>query len=312
MLVQNISPFRYSTFDAPCQITLVAGALYSEEGEKDFYLAWSTLLHQECKTCWLQEDNYKENTPQSQEHLCGFSWPVTRSAQMQSCSASPTQRHLLAEAHSPCAISNMPRKCPGLWARLELQKFLSQSLWDPKIFPLKFTEIFLSKHSACGLLLFCLLWRLIFRLPASVLSKNLQTIQKWKKTTVIIIQTKQQNSDFQAHLQHPCCSTRTLLSSRVFPKKSERQTTDVNQSRSLGQQQTPTCYLESNVCHRDKNIDFIAELSETMTFFFIPSLHDTNPKTNTLVESPLHFLIHCHLLSQSPAWETLAYTSLFM
>lgn len=65
-------------------------------------------------------------------------------------------------------------------------------------------------------------------------------------------------------------------------------------------------------CHRDKNIDFIAELSETMTFFFIPSLHDTNQKTNTLVDSPLHFLIHCHLLSQFPAWETLAYTSLFM
>lgn len=89
MPVQNISPFRYKTFNAPCQITQVAGASYSEEGEKDFYLAWSTLLHQECKTCWLQEDNYKDNTPQSQEHLRGFS-----SAQMQSSSASPTQRHI--------------------------------------------------------------------------------------------------------------------------------------------------------------------------------------------------------------------------
>lgn len=39
MLVQNISPFRYSTFNAPCQTTQVAGALQPEEGEKDFYLA---------------------------------------------------------------------------------------------------------------------------------------------------------------------------------------------------------------------------------------------------------------------------------
>lgn len=36
MPVQNISPFRYSTFNTPCQITQVAGALYPEEGEKDF------------------------------------------------------------------------------------------------------------------------------------------------------------------------------------------------------------------------------------------------------------------------------------
>lgn len=94
MLVQNNSPFRYNTFNAPCQITQVAGILYSEEGEKYFYLALSTLLHQECKTGWLQEDNYKDNTPQSQEHFCGFSWPVTSSAQMQSSCASPTQRHV--------------------------------------------------------------------------------------------------------------------------------------------------------------------------------------------------------------------------
>lgn len=93
MLVESISPFRYSTFNTPYQIIQVAGALYPEEGEKDFYLAWSTLLHQECKM-WLQEDNYKENTPQSQEHLCGFSWPATSSASRQSCSASPTQRHI--------------------------------------------------------------------------------------------------------------------------------------------------------------------------------------------------------------------------
>lgn len=60
--------------------------------------------------------------------------------------------------------------------RLELQESLSQCLWDPKVFPLKFTEIFLSEHGAFRLLLFCLLWRLIFGLPASILSKNLQII----------------------------------------------------------------------------------------------------------------------------------------
>lgn len=69
--------------------------------------------------------------------------------------------------------------------KLELQESLSWCLWDSKVFPLKFTEIFLSKHSAFGLLLLCLLWRLIFGLPASVLSKNLQTIQKWKKQQLL-------------------------------------------------------------------------------------------------------------------------------
>lgn len=131
--------------------------------------------------------------------------------------------------------------------RLELQEPLSRCLWYPKVFPLKFTEIFLGKHSAFGLLLFCLLWRLILGLPASVLSKNLQTIQRWKKQQSLLSRPNHKTVIFQAHLQHPRCSTRTLLFSRVPPKKSERQTTDVNQSRSLGQQQIPTYYLESNM-----------------------------------------------------------------
>lgn len=114
LLVLNISPFRYSTLNAPCQITQVAEALRPEEGEQDFCLAWSTLLHQECKTCWLEGDNCKDNASQSQENLHGSSWPVTSSAQMQSHSASVTLKYLLTEAHLLCAISNTPRKWPVL------------------------------------------------------------------------------------------------------------------------------------------------------------------------------------------------------
>lgn len=91
-----------------------------------------------------------------------------------------------------------------------LQESQSRCLWDPKVFPLKFTEIFLSKHSAFGLLLFCLLWRLIFGLPASVLSKNLQTIQKWKKQQLLLFTPTHKTGIFKltcstpAVLQEPC------------------------------------------------------------------------------------------------------------
>lgn len=128
----------------------------------------------------------KDNTCQSQENLHGSHWPVTSSAQMQSCSASVTLKHLLTEAHLLCPISNTLRKRPVLCAecsaaeRLELRESLSRCLWSPKVFSLKFTEIFLSKDSAFGLLLCRLLWRLIFGLPPSVLSKNLQTMKKEK------------------------------------------------------------------------------------------------------------------------------------
>lgn len=107
MLVQNISPFRHSIFKAPCKITQVAGALYPEEGKKDFYLAWSTLPHQECRTCWLQEDN----TPQSQEHLCGFSWPVTSSAQTELICKSDTEA-LTGRGTSPMCHLKHPEEMP--------------------------------------------------------------------------------------------------------------------------------------------------------------------------------------------------------
>lgn len=133
--------------------------------------------------------DYKDNTSQSQENLHGSSWPVTSSAQMQSFSASVTLKHLLTEAHLLCLISNTLRKWPVLRAehsaaeRLKLRESLSRCLRSPKVFSLKFTEIFLSKDSALGFLLCRLLWRLIFWLPASVLSKNLQTIKKKEKTS---------------------------------------------------------------------------------------------------------------------------------
>lgn len=94
--------------------------------------------------------------------------------------------------------------------RLELQEPLSRCLWYPKVFPLKFTEIFLGKHSAFGLLLFCLLWRLILGLPASVLSKNLQTIQRWKKQQSLLSRPNHKTVIFKltcsipAVLQEPC------------------------------------------------------------------------------------------------------------
>lgn len=135
----------------------------------------------------MEGDNYKDNASQSQENLHGSSWTVSSSAQMQSCSASLTLKHLLTEAHLWCLISNTQRKWPVQHAkhsateRLELWESLSCCLWYPKVFPLKFTEVFLSKDSALGLLLCCLLWRLIFGLPASVLSKNLQMMKKKKR-----------------------------------------------------------------------------------------------------------------------------------
>lgn len=135
----------------------------------------------------MEGDNYKDNASQSQENLHGSSWTVSSSAQMQSCSASLTLKHLLTEAHLWCLISNTQRKWPVQRAkhsateRLELWESLSCCLWYPKVFPLKFTEVFLSKDSALGLLLCCLLWRLIFGLPASVLSKNLQMMKKKKR-----------------------------------------------------------------------------------------------------------------------------------
>lgn len=146
----------------------------------NIYIRLGPLFHIKNATCWLEGDNYKHNASWSQENLCGFSRWVTNSAQMQSCSACVTLKHLLTEAHLRCPISNMPKKRPVLCAehsaagRLELQESPPRCLRSPKVFSLKFTEILLSKDSALGLLLRCLLWRLIFGLPASVLCKNLQ------------------------------------------------------------------------------------------------------------------------------------------
>lgn len=291
MLVQNISPFRYSTFNAPCQITQVAGALYPEEGENSFYLAWSTLLHEECRTCWLQEDIGKDNTPQRKEHLCGFSWLGTSSAQTQSWSASPTGRHSLAEAHPPCAISNTPRKCPGhtggAGERLELQESLSRCLWYPKVFPLKFTEVFLGKHSAFRLLLLSLLWRLIFGLPASVLSKNLQTIQRWKKQQSLLSRPNHKTVIFKL-----TCSTPAVLQEpSYFPECFQRKVRGKplmltkaghwDNSRYQLVTWSQIWQLFPSNCHREMNIDFNSELSETMTFFLSPPSM-TQPEKQTI------------------------------
>lgn len=183
-----------------------------------------------------------------------------------------------------------------------LQESQSRCLWDPKVFPLKFTEIFLSKHSAFGLLLFCLLWRLIFGLPASVLSKNLQTIQKWKKQQLLLFTPTHKTGIFKltcstpAVLQEPCyfpeCLQRKVRGKPLMLTEAGHWDNSRYQL-VIGSQ---IWKLFSSNCHRDKNMDVNTELSETITFFFIPSLQDTNQKTNKLVEFPQHFLIHSYLL----------------
>lgn len=173
--------------------------------------------------------------------------------------------------------------------RLELQKFLSWCLWDPKVFPLKFTEIFLSKHGAFGLLLFCLLWRLIFRFPASVLSKNLQTIQKWKKNQSLLSRPNQKTVIFKltysipAVLQEPC----------YLPECLQRKVRG-----------KPLMLIKAG--HWDNSRYQLVIWSQTWNLFPSNCHRDKHQKNNKLVEFPLHLLIHCHLLSQSPAWETLA------
>lgn len=83
-------------------------------------------------------------------------------------------------------FSNMLRKWPVLLSEHsaadgpELQESLSCCSGDSKVFSLKFTEVFLGKDSALRLLLFLLLCRPIFWLPASVLCKNLWEKQKEK------------------------------------------------------------------------------------------------------------------------------------
>lgn len=218
---------------------------------------------------------------------------------MQSCSASVTLKHWLTEAHLRYPISNTLGKWPALHAehlaaeRMELQESLSHCLWSPKVFSLKFTEIFLSKDGALRLLLCCLLWRLIFGLPASVLSKNLQTIKK-EKPTVIVIQTKPQNSDFQAHLQHPCCSTSTLLYPGMPPNRSEGQSPMLTEAGHWDNSKyqlsiwSQIWKLLSGKCHRDRNTDFDSDLSETMIRFYPVSPRD-NLKTQQVGVIPSAF-----------------------
>lgn len=193
----------------------------------------------------------------------------------------------------------MQRKLPVLCAehsaaeRLELRESPSCCLRSSKVFSLKFTEVFFSKDSALRFLLCCLLWRLIFRFPASVLSKNLQTIKK-EKTIVIVIQTKPQTGDFQAHLRHPCYSAGTLLYPGMPPKKSERQSPMLTKAGHWDHSKyQPTIWsqirnLLPGNCHRDRNTDFNSDISKSVTFFYPVSPQD-NLKTQQVVGIPSAF-----------------------
>lgn len=170
--------------------------------------------------------------------------------------------------------------------RLELQEPLSLCLWYPKVFPLKFTEIFLGKHSAFGLLLFCLFWRLILGLPASVLSKNLQTIQRWKKQQSLLSRPNHKTVIFKltcsipAVLQEPCyfpeCLQRKVRGKPLMLTKAGHWDNSRYQLTIWSQ----IWKLFSSNCHRDKNTDFNSKLSETMAFFLSP-LSMTQPENPT-------------------------------
>lgn len=75
--------------------------------EQGSFLDWPTLLHQEHKACWLEEDNYEDHALQSQGN---FHIP---SNQLCTDAAFPCKSDITEladkEAHLPCPISNTQR-----------------------------------------------------------------------------------------------------------------------------------------------------------------------------------------------------------
>lgn len=76
--------------------------------EQGSFLDWPTLLHQEHKVCWLEEDNYEDHALQSQGN---FHIP---SNQLCTGAAFPCKSDITEladkEAHLLCPISNTQRK----------------------------------------------------------------------------------------------------------------------------------------------------------------------------------------------------------